>query len=244
MTQLEFEWGEPIPADGTKPEWLAVGELPMQYQTSGPSEDWFDMKWGWGFACVGKAFRLRADHPYYVANAAGYNYWPGGDNEPVDWNGHTVLFRDGSTSAVHGFTGENIIWTHDGTWDDVIGYRKKAKAPPVMIDHSGPNMALGPNDPPGWAVVRAWNEVGGLVTPRSAILALARYIEKHEAAPVDPDVLAVRDIISSYFAGEDAARVAEALYEGEYDEFNGFVAALTVYRRIKANGGVVDVPSS
>lgn len=127
--------------------------------------------------------------------------------------------------------------------------RKAAdKAPPKMIDHGPDALPLGPNDPPGWAVVRAWNEVGGLVTPRSAILALARYIERHEKPPVDPDVLAVRAILAAWIKTDmpetDAAErywngeSAKEIEAGRADSEPPFIAALEAYRTIKANGGV------
>ena len=281
MTQLEFEWGAPIPTLGRKkPDWLR--DEVFSYRTIGDKTD------GWLFyASPGQPFywpnieaiRLASDHPFYFAAVRGFTYWPGGDAAPGDWDGGYVLLRDGYELLA--INGER--WTHIGHKHDIVGYQKKgqptaSKAPPKMIDHIGgfinPNLGppdkprdwsldrrekkappkmidhgpdplpLGPNDPPGWAVVRAWNEVGGLVTPRSAILALARYIERHEKPPVDPDVLAVRAILAAYAARWGGVEEATQISGGLNDDGPGFQAALETYRTIKANGGVPDVSSS
>ena len=258
MTQLEFEWGARIIHEpGPAPDWIGDAFTPIRVIWASNGEETNDMQavnfslnqWEEGAIA---AFRLKTDHPYYQATAAGFAYWPGKHSSPpADWDGKSVLLRNGNQK------GYGIEWRHDpfGSGEpqpsDIIGYRRKLgmpatprKAPPKMIDHGPDPLPLGPNDPPGWAVVRAWNEVGGMVTPRSAILALARYIERHEKPPVDPDVLAVRAILAAYAARWGGVEEATQISGGLNDDGPGFQAALETYRTIKANGGVPDVSSS
>lgn len=60
------------------------------------------------------------------------------------------------------------------------------------------------------------------------VLEFARYIEQHELPPIDPDVLAVREILIAWHNGE-----WPLLEDGAYDKRPDFQAALAVYRRYR-----------
>lgn len=88
------------------------------------------------------------------------------------------------------------------------------------------------DDPVNWARdeaakrsgYRAWDDVP--TTHLAAINAHARTIETHERPPIDPDVLAVREILAAWHGELDE----------DYDNDDDFQAALAAYRRVK-NGG-------
>ena len=69
----------------------------------------------------------------------------------------------------------------------------------------------------------------------SAFRAFARYIAEHETAPVDPDVLAVREILAEASPSET---VAAEFFDGERDGDMAFALAVSAYRRhaSKRNG--------
>lgn len=101
------------------------------------------------------------------------------------------------------------------------------------------------NEPPFWALNRASEEIGNLVTPATALTALARYIARHETAPVDPDVLAMREILATWltFSAIGTPKFIGDMRNGDYDEDAAFQRTVEVYRTL-TSGGVVDVPSS
>lgn len=70
-----------------------------------------------------------------------------------------------------------------------------------------------------------------------ATFELARMIEKYEPklAPIDPDVLAVREIMSEAYAAEGSDKDAGFYGDGTYDKEPSFVAALVAYRRVKSS---------
>jgi len=127
------EWGDPIPVDGKRPEWIGIGEL-------------VDVKWRgdpeWISECVTQGvkaqhvkgwgdveeIRLPASHPYYLATSRGFTYWPGGDEAPADWDGDATLSRSGVWSPL-----PPIIkpWRHMGREIDVIGYHRKPEERPT-----------------------------------------------------------------------------------------------------------------
>lgn len=90
---------------------------------------------------------------------------------------------------------------------------------------------------PQWARERA-NALTRLEGPMSGRgTAFARYIAQHEQPPVDPDVIAVRDILATYIEemGGDAwqpMRMRDGRYDGELE----FAAALAAYRKHKEAG--------
>ena len=72
---------------------------------------------------------------------------------------------------------------------------------------------------------RAWSERE--VNNFSAVRAFARYIAEHETAPVDPDVLAVREILFSWHSPSPGAT---EILNGKRDNDRAFQAALAKYR--------------
>ena len=241
-------WGEPIETSGKRPDWLRSDEKPDVLNphghwvgTDGPSrKDNHD--WAWGHI---RAIKLPADHPYYTVqrhnaqNGTNFTYWPGGENAPDDWDGGLVLGRHGQAY------GKPVSWSHpwfeqkDAEPDDydIIGYCKTV-GPKIadLIDHGFlPELKM-PQPVAQWSLKRV-REIAGA----GAIeYAFARYIEQHEKPPVDPDVLAVREILAAYTLHFDESYVTEDIYKaGEGDGQTWFQAVLEVYRTIKANGGVV-----
>lgn len=98
---------------------------------------------------------------------------------------------------------------------------------------------------PAWAVERAIQEIGPRAEPwnipheevSKGVHAFARYIAAHEQPPVDPDVLAVRDIIATYIEelrGDawQSMRMRDGRYDGEIE----FAAVLVAYRKHKEAG--------
>jgi len=126
------EWGEPIPVDGKRPEWLRDDDHCRAQSMMG---DWYGVKGGdarpavmWGWPAI-EQIRLPASHPYYLATSRGFTYWPGGDSAPSDWDGETVLLRPDELMTAH----PEIRWQHEGNKGDVIGYRRELGASGVPI---------------------------------------------------------------------------------------------------------------
>ena len=122
-----MEFGPEIAADngGTKLPWLDDEDEVMCYWSpethSGPYLVHYVKGWNADFR-----IRLPADHPYYLATSKGFQYWPGGDVAPGDWDGGAVLLR-------HGVEGMGINWSRDqyGRGEeqtDIIGYRRAEQA--------------------------------------------------------------------------------------------------------------------
>lgn len=128
------------------------------------------------------------------------------------------------------------------------GFVESIRLPASHAIYDRENRTLIPGDVPPlpepafWALNRASEEIGNLVTPATALTALARYIERHEKPPVDPDVLAVRAILAAYAARWGGVEEATQILGGLNDDGPGFQAALEQFRTIKANGGVPDAP--
>ena len=59
--------------------------------------------------------------------------------------------------------------------------------------------------------------------------AFARYIAEHETAPVDPDVLAVREILAAW---EGTPLDVDDIMDGARDKAPGFTAVLAAYREL------------
>ena len=74
---------------------------------------------------------------------------------------------------------------------------------------------------------RAWSERE--VNNFSAVRAFARYIAEHETAPVDPDVLAVREILAAW---EGTPLDVDDIMDGARDKAPGFTAVLAAYREL------------
>lgn len=90
-----------------------------------------------------------------------------------------------------------------------------------------------PSMPPQWAIKRA-REMTGYFAPTDMINAFARYIAKHEQPPVDPDVLAVREILAAHHS--PLKHTSEEYRTGFYDKHEQFQAALAAYRKRKEAG--------
>ena len=73
----------------------------------------------------------------------------------------------------------------------------------------------------------AWN--AREVNSFSAFRAFARYIAEHETAPVDPDVLAVREILAAW---EGTPLDVDDIMDGARDKAPGFTAVLAAYREL------------
>lgn len=120
-------WGDPIPVDGKRPDWLRDDDvIQWSKHTSAwlpsfgyPAEHYVQIDYDVNINYI----RLSVDHPYYVATSKGFTYWPGGNAAPEDWDEGFVLLRQGE--EVHG----NFIgyWDHRETipHSDIIGYRKR-----------------------------------------------------------------------------------------------------------------------
>lgn len=88
----EIKWGKDILITAGRPTWLKDGEQILN--------SYFPPKYAWTVNSVESwigvgAIKLPADHPYYTATAAGFVYWPGGEDAPDDWDGGDVLRRCG-----------------------------------------------------------------------------------------------------------------------------------------------------
>lgn len=126
------EWGAEIKVDG-QPSWLDDEE---QVQWAKEHRRFvydlpaFELEWGpWVGGTHGvDAIKLRADHPYYVATSRGFEYWPGGETAPEDWDGSPVLLLDGREHLAECEAYRNgYMWRWLGnSGGNVIGYRKKA----------------------------------------------------------------------------------------------------------------------
>lgn len=99
--------------------------------------------------------------------------------------------------------------------------------------------------PAEWALKEAQRRAG---LPDLALSGLpqwqvefARMIEKHEQPPVDPDVIAVREIVTAWMSvtsqGEDCkGEDEEDILRGLHDPGADFQAALAAYRKHKEAG--------
>lgn len=86
--------------------------------------------------------------------------------------------------------------------------------------------------PDHWSFKRAEEilgrpEPGNLIQPHME--RLAEYVQKHEQPPVDPDVLAVRDILALWDGD-----YSKALENGQNDTTAAFQSALAAYRKHKS----------
>jgi len=234
--QLEFEWGD----------WIESAQITL-FDDDQPVR----VRWNCGTVTRGRftkanfrpqywengaidGFAIPAGHPYYAVTTAGFQYWPGGDAAPDDWGGGPVMLDNGAVGKVSFPDG----WRRnrgDGK-ADIIGY---SRADPAA-DWEITKFEDTPYEQPAyWAVTKAAVLIAaephgsGKMEPRSA--AFARYIEAHEMPPVDPDVAAVRRVLATWNLNRDES-VANQLLLGNFDDDGSFIAALDVYRGIKAGG--------
>lgn len=117
---MEHELGPEISVDGM-PSWLDGYE---QVKPRWDEDTWFPFTAPADCVASPKsvtAIRLRADHPYYLATAKGFTYWPGGVDAPGDWDGGEVLYGDGEADSC------GQCWKRIEDKSDIIGYRKRVK---------------------------------------------------------------------------------------------------------------------
>lgn len=90
---------------------------------------------------------------------------------------------------------------------------------------------------PAWAQRRARDlipvDMGLIVTAQDIADAFARYIMKHEQPPVDPDVIAVREIAACFHVPPGTK---QSYMRGDYDGDYSFSAALAAYKKHKEAG--------
>ena len=136
---MTIKWGDPIECNGVRPDWLRDDEPCTVQWAANPfgEEKWsvFDggeyTAWAfWGSGEV-KAFRVRDDHPAYVALARGFHPWSGGERAPDDWDGGAVLQRCGLEASSAGLISWVWPWWRAGAPEDydIIGYRKRNTEP-------------------------------------------------------------------------------------------------------------------
>ena len=97
---------------------------------------------------------------------------------------------------------------------------------------------------PQWALDRVEQEAGPRPRPEcipedeTIIIAkaFARYIMKREQPPVDPDVIAVREILAAVASMVDYVAGPKVYEAGTADQMPHFIAALTAYRKHKEAG--------
>ncbi|WP_397586790.1 hypothetical protein [Sphingobium fuliginis] len=90
------------------------------------------------------------------------------------------------------------------------------------------------NDPapiPQWATNRAQQELGGALTPDQFLRAFARYIAQHEQPSVDPDVIAVREIVGAACRNNGLSIAGELKADSPAE-----IAAVIAYRKHKEEG--------
>lgn len=135
LTLNDF-WGPEIAVNRVRPSWLRDTDeirvhwgsgtlsVPNAWRPAQIKDDPADV-FAWAYAW---SIRLPADHPYYVATSKGFEYWPGGDAAPEDWNGGAFLFRCGIVATILDCI--QVSWRHDASASHdgsrhIIGYRKK-----------------------------------------------------------------------------------------------------------------------
>lgn len=122
-------WGDGIEIVDGRPSWMGDGRLSdtaprmmMRRKSDRSWGEWSRHGFNWNDFDL---YRLPDDHPYYLAASKGFEYWPGGDEAPSDWDGGKTLFRCGVECPL----GQAYRWNHDGEGvreKDIIGYRKRA----------------------------------------------------------------------------------------------------------------------
>lgn len=182
------QWGDPIVVNGVRPAWLRDGDNVIPFWECGAG--WYPCEEGAPADCVADwpnvtKFRLWSDHWAYPVIAKGFTPWAGGDHAPDDWDGGPVLYSCGVVQGdgeAKGWLASN--WRRFEKTSDIIGYKRKE----AQMD-----------DVPEWAIARACDECGSPADVTiGAFKAFARYIAKHEDAPIDPDMIAAREVVCGY----------------------------------------------
>jgi hypothetical protein len=248
-------WGEPIAPEHID---LFEDDTPMRVTWSNGMST-LDCFFKWTFASHNfhkgaedqppsvRHFEIPADHPYYLATSEGFTYWPGGKVGPIkDGKRVVVIYRNGVEGSVYP---DSARWGWTMQAYDVIGYRKRGEPTErfkncAAIEEKPFIEPLAASD---WAFQKIYRLLGSDDTyftvenlQRSCLAqAFARYIEQHEKPPIDPDVLAVREILAAYAEKWGSDEEAEQIRGGLVDDGVGLAAALEAYRTVKVNGGVV-----
>jgi len=206
-------WGNDIAVDGKRPAWLKDDEKCLPCWSS---SRWYENNGARVLAVANwpgvTMIRLPSDHFAYTAINAGFEPWGGGDKAPDDWDGGPVLLGSGQP-------GVGNSWDHNAFRKPhhIIGYKRKAQAVDV----------------PEWAVKRAASMCNAEDVTLNAFDAFARYIAEHEQPPVDPDVLAMREILAAWHNDDCDIHLLSSLQSGYFDDDGGFQAAIAVYRKHK-----------
>ena len=114
------EWGDPIPVDGKRPEWLRDDDWVRMGDTNLTARSW-------SFDGSHPHFRLLASHPYYLATSRGFTYWPGGDEAPADWDGGEVFFVNREAQSYPYLAPSDWAADRPGI-ARIIGYHRKPEA--------------------------------------------------------------------------------------------------------------------
>lgn len=158
---MTIKWGDPIECNGVRPDWLRDNERVRDIDPGCATNGIERAAKNWNWTRI-KAFCVRDDHPAYVALARGFHPWSGGESAPDDWDGGTVLLRDGTE------------WPHYPTWTDcgtrsIIGYNRKLNAE-VPFDRGEMYVRIVPFTRAEWYAVpdyTAWAQSVGLIRPES-----------------------------------------------------------------------------
>ena len=132
----EIEFGPAIHVNGVKPEWLKNDEwrdivVILNWDEIQETDDsTIEGLDNWGWSCI-KSIRLPSSHAVYsviahnAEHGTKFTYWPGGvdSNAPSDWDGKTVLYRDGSKEWCAN-NWEKYQGFDDPQCSDIIGYTK------------------------------------------------------------------------------------------------------------------------
>lgn len=172
------QWGDPIDVNGVRPAWLRDEVKVLPFWDGGMG--WYCWEGGASAKCVAgwprvTKIRLPADHWAYPVIAKGFTPWDGGDHAPDDWDGGKVLRAGDGTPWVAPWGQAPWHWAQG----DIIGYKRKE----AQMD-----------DAPEWAIAR----VDELTEECLVSDAFARYIASKEEPPLDPDLIAAREVVCGY----------------------------------------------
>lgn len=190
------------------------------------------------------AFTIEADHWAVEPLRAGFTPWAGGSFAPSDWDAGPCRLNTRMSIIP---TREPELWGRSGN-DWIVGYNRRIQ-PDNIIQRKVSDTPPAASQPARWAVWRAEQEhakangwepnalnVDTLLTDtwkHDARLTLARYIERTEKPPVDPAIIAVREIVAAWWKGAGLEEMSDypKLLNGDYDELPRFAEALAAFRR-------------
>lgn len=125
-TEAPDKWGDPIEVNGVRPEWYRGEQVSWRWPDGAfgvettRAHEWSQEEW-----LHVPAIRLPRDHPAYIALAAGFTPWGGGDSAPDDAD----LLGEALLRAGFILVGDlhEVRWTYEGNEGDIIGYRKRVE---------------------------------------------------------------------------------------------------------------------